>query len=135
MAERMGTRTRRLLAFVVVLVAAGCSGAPSTSSTAATPTTPTIPATASPSGSAVAFQGEIACHSDRDGDYEIYVMDADGTALERLTDDDAYQDVSPAWSPDGSRIVFTGILDGDDADLFVMRADGSRIKQLTSFSL
>jgi Tol biopolymer transport system component len=128
----MRTKARRLLALVSVLLAAGCSGAPSTS---ATSTTTSNPATASASGSAVAFQGQIAFHSDRDGDYEIYVMDADGTALERLTDYDPAQDVYPAWSPDGTRIAFTSILDGDDADLFVMSADGSGVEQLTSFSL
>ncbi|UCC83126.1 MAG: PD40 domain-containing protein, partial [Gemmatimonadota bacterium] len=40
----------------------------------------------------------IAYVSDRDGNFEIYVMDTDGSNLVRLTDNLAY-DVDPAWSP------------------------------------
>ena len=46
----------------------------------------------SPDGSKIAFE------SDRDGNYEIYVMNADGTAQHNLTNDGAY-DRDPAWSP------------------------------------
>ncbi|MDP9197729.1 MAG: hypothetical protein M3O07_00740 [Pseudomonadota bacterium] len=37
----------------------------------------------------------------------------------------------PAWSPDGSQIVFESTRDGPDADIFVMQADGSGVVQLT----
>lgn len=37
----------------------------------------------------------------------------------------------PAWSPDGSRIVFESTRDGPDADIFVMNADGTGVVQLT----
>jgi hypothetical protein len=43
--------------------------------------------------------------SDRDGNGDIYVMDADGSNQTRLTRDLA-NDSGPAWSPDGSRIAF-----------------------------
>ncbi len=42
----------------------------------------------------------IAFFSNRDGDDEIYVMNADGSGVERLTDDE-HEDDNPAWSPDG----------------------------------
>ena len=50
-------------------------------------------------------QAQIAFMSNRDGNMEIYVMDADGGNQRNLTnnpDDDQY----PAWSPDGERIAF-----------------------------
>ena len=46
----------------------------------------------SPDGTRIAFA------SSRDGNVEIYVMDADGTNLVRLTNDPA-EDSSPAWRP------------------------------------
>ena len=40
----------------------------------------------------------LAFHSNRDGDFEIYVMNADGTGLTQLThNSDA--DTAPVWSP------------------------------------
>lgn len=54
------------------------------------------------SPSAHATSGRIAFYSDRDGNPEIYVMDADGGAPTRVTRHPAF-DVAPALSPDGSR--------------------------------
>ena len=75
----------------------------------------------------------IAFHSDRDGDFEIYIMDSDGTALSKLTNNN-YGDGSPDWSPDGSKIVFTSYRDGGDSEVFVMNVDGTGIVQLTDNS-
>ena len=44
--------------------------------------------------------GQIAFASDRDGNGEVYVMDADGSNQTRLTNNPAF-DFGPAWSPDG----------------------------------
>jgi Tol biopolymer transport system component len=54
------------------------------------------------------------------GDGDIYVMNADGTGLAKLTD--GLRDARPAWSPDGTRIVF--VRDQGNS-LVVMNADGS----------
>ena len=54
----------------------------------------------------------IAFRSDRDGNWEIYVMDKDGSNHTRLTTNSA-QDIEPAWSPDGSKTAFTSDRDGD----------------------
>ena len=53
----------------------------------------------------VASIGKIAFASDRDGNFEIYVMDADGGGQLRLTENPA-EDYSPTWAPDGSRLAF-----------------------------
>jgi Tol biopolymer transport system component len=54
---------------------------------------------------------------------EIYVMQADGTEKTNLTNNPA-DDTEPAWSPEGTHIVFASNRNGG-YDLFVMQADGS----------
>ena len=71
----------------------------------------------------------IAFGSDRDGNREIYVMNADGSGVTRLTDNDAI-DSGPAWSPDGRRIAFSSTRDGR-FEVYVMNADGSGVTRLT----
>lgn len=66
--------------------------------------------------------------SRRDGNWNIYVLDAHGD-LARLTDDPGC-DGAPAWSPDGRRITFESCRAGD-LDIFVMDADGNRQVKLT----
>src|SRR4030095_894565 len=62
--------------------------------------------------------GKIAFASDRDGNSEIYVMDADGINQTRLTNSVTF-DVAPSWSPDGSKIAFVSNRDGND-EVYVM---------------
>ena len=63
--------------------------------------------------------------------YDIFADDlaSPGAALTRLTDNDGY-DAEAAVSPDGRRIVFTSLRDGD-LDLYTMAADGSDVRRLT----
>ena len=75
----------------------------------------------------------IAFASTGDGDWEIYVMNADGTGQTRLTVNTA-DDYSPAWSPDGSMIAFVSGRDGN-LDIYVMNADGSGQTPLTNNSV
>jgi TolB protein len=63
---------------------------------------------------------------------EIYVMDADGGNQTRLTSDPA-SDVSPAWSPDGTKIVFESTRTGA-GDIYSMNADGTGVARLTTSS-
>jgi TolB protein len=72
----------------------------------------------SPDGLKIAF---ISTH---DGDPEIFVMNANGTGLRKLTDNTAV-DAAPSWSPDGGKIVFTSDR-GGSFELYSMNADGSR---------
>jgi len=73
--------------------------------------------------------GKIAFMSYRDGDFEIFVMNADGTGVTQLTDNDD-RDWPPAWSPNGKQIAFGSDRYGD-SEIFVMNADGTGVTQLT----
>ncbi|MGQ9626227.1 MAG: tetratricopeptide repeat protein [Anaerolineae bacterium] len=77
---------------------------------------------ASPDGSKVAFM------SQRDGSWDIYVVNVDGTGLARLTESHG-QDGLPDWSPDGKSIAFVSDHTGRWS-LWVMNADGSDQKEL-----
>jgi len=84
--------------------------------------------TYSPDGSRIAFNGYEA---DGSGARDIYVMDVDGTNLERLTDNGQTLDLNQVWSPSGDRIAFTSGRDGD-AEIYTMKPDGSDVQQLTN---
>ena len=73
--------------------------------------------------------GRIAFTSYRDGNREIYVMNADGSGVRRLTDNEA-DDGDPSWSADGRRIAFVSNRDGN-REIYVMNADGLGVRQLT----
>ena len=85
--------------------------------------------------------GRIAFVSSRDGDFDIFVMDADGGDLVQLTRNESSgrnerDDHQPAWSSDGERIALTSTRDhpGDSftsQELYVMNADGSAQRRLT----
>jgi TolB protein len=65
----------------------------------------------------------------RDGNGEVYAMDADGSGPRNLTQHPA-KDVRPEWSPDGRRIAFASRRDGQ-SEVYVMDADGSGKRNLT----
>ncbi|MFL6210717.1 MAG: DUF4394 domain-containing protein [Pyrinomonadaceae bacterium] len=75
-------------------------------------------------------QGKIAFASDRDGNFEIYVMNPDGGGLVRVTNN-AAEDTHPAWSPDGTRLAFVSNRDGNK-EIYVVNADGSGTTRLTN---
>ncbi|MGB9723151.1 MAG: TolB family protein, partial [Chloroflexia bacterium] len=60
----------------------------------------------------------------------IYVMNADGSGVTRLTNHPA-GDKHPAWSPDGKKIAFQSERSGG-TDIYVMNADGSGVTRLTN---
>jgi Tol biopolymer transport system component len=93
--------------------------------------------TFSPDGTQIAFR-----HGDDlvepSGDEEVYVMNADGTNVRRLTDNADF-DSAPAWSPDGQWLAFehapgdtlTPGTEPQEKDIYVMRPDGSDVHRLT----
>ena len=73
--------------------------------------------------------GFIAFDSNRDGDFEIFRMTADGERQRPLTDNDDL-DYGAAVSSDARRIAFYSERDGN-GEVYVMRADGSRERNVT----
>ena len=105
------------------LAVVGCSGP---DVTAPATEVPQVSAGASPS---LSQTGRIAFVSNRDGNNEIYVMNADGTGLTRLSKNLA-DDRQPAWSTDGKKIAFVSNRAGND-EIYTMNADGSGVIRVT----
>jgi hypothetical protein len=74
----------------------------------------------SPDGARIAFQ------SSREGNPDVWIMNADGTGLRQLTTSGAAEG-EPAWSPDGKQIAYVR-----SGQIWVMGANGSDQRQLTS---
>ncbi|OFW72281.1 MAG: hypothetical protein A2Y55_13720 [Actinobacteria bacterium RBG_16_68_12] len=97
--------------------------------TGLTPLTPAhifaVEQTWSPDGRKIAFvgsRGEFPNYID-----EMYMMNADGSGLRRLTRN--ADDSDPTWSPDGSWIAF--VRGGSSGSIYVISSDGRGLRRLT----
>jgi TolB protein len=95
----------------------------------------------SPDGKRIAF------HSDRKGDLDLFVMNADGTHQKNVTNNtkasgDKFEYAKnwqkskshfykTSWSPDSQKIAFTSRRNGN-YDIYTIRADGSQLRQMTN---
>ena len=78
----------------------------------------------SPDGRKIVFM------TGRNGNFDVYDTNADGTGQRNLTPDYDKSDGAPVWSHDGNNIIFSRRIDGKD-QLFVMDADGQNLKRVT----
>jgi subtilisin family serine protease len=78
----------------------------------------------SPDGTKIAFSAITSS----DG-FQIFVMNADGTDLTRITGSAYMHSQSPAWSPDGSKLAYS-VLSG--ADIHIINSDGTGERNLTN---
>jgi Tol biopolymer transport system component len=101
-------------------------------------------ATWSPEGSRIAFDSNRSDPDPTDGMgvNDVFTMRADGTDVQKLTDSVGFSG-DPAWSPDGTLIVFDanrGVVSGDpeppsalpDLSIFAIRADGTGMQRITA---
>lgn len=79
----------------------------------------------------------VVFQSNRDGDFEIYIINVDGSNLQQLTNNSNIDDKYPAVSPDGRRIAFQAKSNAErDSgwEIYVMDIDGRNQTRLTSDS-
>jgi Tol biopolymer transport system component len=74
--------------------------------------------------------GRIVFESSRDGNLEIYRMNADGSGVGRMTQN-AAADTMPSISPDGVRVAFTSNRDGN-REIYVMGINSDNLTRLTT---
>ncbi|HPZ08265.1 MAG TPA: protein kinase [Candidatus Eremiobacteraeota bacterium] len=85
----------------------------------------------SPDGKYIAFESKRDNKKDKDGilTREIYIMKSNGDNPIRLTNN-SYDDFSPSWSHDSSKIVFISNIN-ENYDIFTINRDGSNLYRVT----
>jgi Tol biopolymer transport system component len=76
---------------------------------------------------------QIAYSQWQDGDYELMLLDITNGAIYQITNN-KYNDIDPAWSPDGNQLVFAADMDGV-YEIFSIHLDGTNLKRLTNNNL
>jgi Tol biopolymer transport system component len=79
----------------------------------------------SPAGNHISFL------SNRSGNWDLWIMEADGSRPRRLTDTPSADEHSPAWSPTGDTIAFATDRDAGDWEVYVVDAAGKSPRNLT----
>ncbi len=137
-------KSHNLLWWLSIGLTVGLSACSSTSSVTppvatASPTISPMVTTTAPSAATLAtvgqinvlsLTGRIAFSAGPAHAEDIYVINANGSGLTQLTTEPG-NDFDPSWSPDGKRIAYRSIRDGN-SEIFVMNADGSGKANLTN---
>lgn len=76
------------------------------------------------------MNGKIVFQSDRDGNYDLYVMNPDSTEIHNLTNHPA-SDTDPVPSPDGRRIAFQSNRDGNN-EIYILELPSGTQTNLTN---
>ena len=88
------------------------------------PDSSALGAAVSPDGTRIAFDAEV------DGSRQVWVMNADGTDLERVTDE--IEAIEPTWSPDGRLLAYTGVSKDGIRTILVVDLNSGATQRVTS---
>lgn len=83
-----------------------------------------------PTPTLIPLQQKIVFQSNRDGDYDIYVMDINGNNQQPLTENDVVDEL-PVTAPNGKQILFQSERDGN-MEIYSINIDGSNLRRLTN---
>jgi Tol biopolymer transport system component len=88
----------------------------------------------SPNGQQIAFVSNrvTATNLNPPGDFEIFIMNSDGSDVTQLTSNGA-DDSWPRWSPNGRWIAFHSNVDGN-YEIYVIRPDGTDLTRVTDYT-
>jgi hypothetical protein len=75
--------------------------------------------------------GKIAFVSDRSGTPQIYVTNGSGGEVRQVTQTDV-ANLTPAWSPDGEELSYTGQTEKEGLQIFTVQASGRKLRRITS---
>lgn len=121
------------IGIILCLILSGCGKTINTQKTSVKTTSPTTTTstsntlmTTTTSGSKNLAGKIVFASSDASGDFEIYVVNADGTNLKKLTNNSVGAQY-PVWSPDGRKIAFAATKDGG---IYTMNADGTNLTRI-----
>jgi dipeptidyl aminopeptidase/acylaminoacyl peptidase len=103
---------------------------------------PGAPGASHPQSASPLSEFRVAFERDTAGSTDILTMRGDGTAIVGVAADPAVSDSDPSWSPDGQQLVFTSDRDHSTTnavlapmtDIYMMNADGSQVRRLTTAS-
>ncbi len=116
----------KLTQTAVALATSAPTQTPAPTATSTSTATPIIPPTPIGGG------GQIAFASNQDGNFNIYVIDHMGDGLRQVTTW-ALDDNEPAWSPDGTHLVYTSWPDIETQGLYVIASDGADRRFIAKF--